>query len=445
MLHFQYRHYLALLYGIALTIDLMSASMLSISLPSMQQDLHVNLSWINWLNNLYALAIICIIPSTAWLVDRWGSRKILIGALLLFALGSILCGISSQPYIILLFRTLQGIGGGLLIPVGQSLVFQHYSQADRHRITTAIQIPASVACAFAPYVGGYISDHMGWRYCFLLTGVVTFVISFLSIFLRDSVHRSTKPLDKFGLATVIAAFLLIFFGINAYTTSANFIYFFYLIVGVILLILFYVFSKKNIFSIFDVSIFNLNSFRKGLFIFSLYGLGFNAFNIATIFYLQKSWQMSAHQTGIILLYYAFAQIIMMYLYSHYLYQVKRYKLVTCGCTLFIVAISFYVFGEKTVLFASLSNFIAGAGAGLIGVPMLMLAFSPVKHEELNQATTIWNTNRQFIYALGNSLCLLLLNTISFSTLNNYQIVFLFIGCLFLINIGYAIIFRRELS
>ncbi len=419
--------------------------MLSISLPLMQQDLHVNLSWLNWLNNLYALAIICVIPSTTWLVDQWGSRKILIGALLLFAFGSLLCGISSQPNLILFFRTLQGIGGGLLIPVGQSLVFQHYPHSDRHKITTAIQIPASVACAFAPYLGGYISDHLGWRYCFLLTGTATFVITFLSFYLKDSVDRSSKSLDKLGLITVISAFLLIFLGINAYTNSANFIYFIFLVLGLILLSLFYILSKKNIFSIFDVTLFNFTSFRKSLFIFSLYGLGFNAFNIVTIFYLQKAWLMSAKQTGIILLYYAFAQIITMFLYSRFLSQAKKNILVTSGCMLFIMAISCYVFGEKTTMFAIFANLLAGAGAGFIGVPMLMLAFSSIPHEQLSRASTMWNTNRQFIYAVGSSVCLLFLNTVPFRMLNNYQAVFLFIGLLFLINIIYSIIFRHELN
>ena len=419
--------------------------MLSISLPSLQHDLQVHLSWINWLNNLYAIAIICVIPSTTWFVDRWGSRNVLIGALFLFAGSSLLCGIIGKPSAILFFRTLQGLGGGLLIPVGQSLVFQYYPHAERHKVTTAIQIPASIACAFAPYWGGYLTDHFGWQYCFLFTAVTTFVISILSLYLKDTAHRSAKPLDKRGLVFIVGSFLLIFFSINAYTASANFMYFLCFALGILLLISFYILSKKNFFSLFDVTLFHSAPFKKGLFVFSLYGLGFNAFNLVTIFYLQESWKMSAHQAGVILLYYAFAQIISMYLYSHYFSQVKKNILVTCGCLLFITAISCYLFGEKTAGVAMISNLLAGAGAGLIGIPMLMLAFSSVHHEKLTQASTIWNTNRQFIYALGNSICLLLLSTVSSHLANNYHVVFLFIASLFFINILYVFIFRAELN
>ena len=171
----QYRYIVAGIYTVILFIDRLDLTIVNITLPTLAEHFNVPITKTEWINNAYLLALAMSIPISSWAGDRFGVKKVFIIATSLFGLSSLLCAFSPNLMIMGMLRFLQGLGGGVIIPVGMTMVYRVFDASEYASITSFIFIPTLIAPAISPALGGVIIAYFGWEWVFLFAVPICFV------------------------------------------------------------------------------------------------------------------------------------------------------------------------------------------------------------------------------------------------------------------------------
>lgn len=210
------------LRGIALAVVLgtimtmLDATIVNVAINTLGHDLRVSLSTVQWVITGYTLALSMTIPITGWAIGRFGARPTWLISLVLFGAGSILCGIAWSAESLITFRVLQGIGGGLLMPVAQTLLARAAGPGRLGRVMAVISIPSMLAPALGPLAGGLLVDHLTWRWMFYVNVPVCAVALLLALRLlpRDEERLPDSRLDTLGLALLSPGLAALVYGLS---------------------------------------------------------------------------------------------------------------------------------------------------------------------------------------------------------------------------------------
>ena len=166
---------------------------------------------VGWTMTGYTLALATVIPVTGWAADRFGTKRLFMGSVLAFALGSLLCALAANILQLIVFRVAQGIGGGMLMPLGFMIMTREAGPGRLGRLMSILSIPMLLAPIGGPILGGWLIDTSSWRWIFLINlpiGLVTIVLAAI-VFPRDHPARS-ETFDVVGvllLSPGLATFL----------------------------------------------------------------------------------------------------------------------------------------------------------------------------------------------------------------------------------------------
>lgn len=167
----------------------LDASIVNVSIPSIMADFGVNLDDIEWVITSYMLAYAALMPLTAWLRDRMGHKQLYIASLIVFTIGSVLCGISWNLPTMIISRVIQAIGGGAIIPTGMAMITESFEPHERGKALGFWGMGAVMGPAFGPTVGGFLTKYFGWPSIFL----VNLPIGIIGVALASSILRADKP------------------------------------------------------------------------------------------------------------------------------------------------------------------------------------------------------------------------------------------------------------
>ena len=160
----EYKWIVAAVFVSAVFLDVLDVTIVNVALPKLGRDFDSDA--VEWIVLGYTLSLAVWIPASGWLGDRIGTRKVFLGALTIFVTCSGLCGAAQSIEQLIAFRVLQGVGGGMLTPVGIAMLFRAFPPAERARASTLVMIPTMLAPALGPVLGGLIVTHIGWRWIF---------------------------------------------------------------------------------------------------------------------------------------------------------------------------------------------------------------------------------------------------------------------------------------
>ena len=182
-------------------MEIMDGTIVSTAAPRLSEALRVPVSSIGLLITAYFVTLAVCIPSSGWLVSRWGTRKVFLSAIVVFTVASLLCSTSTSLGELAAFRVLQGAGAAMMTPVGRLSVLARTAKSDLMRMISYIVWPALLAPVIAPLAGGVITTYGSWRWIFLINvplGVAAFAVA---IRIVPAVPPSAPPpLDLAGVA-----------------------------------------------------------------------------------------------------------------------------------------------------------------------------------------------------------------------------------------------------
>ena len=182
-------------------MSILDTNVINIALPTMLSHFNTSLSNGQLVLTSYLMALAVVIPLSGWLGERAGMKRLYMVTLALFVAGSALCGLAWDVESLIFFRVLQGLGGGMLQPVGMALVFTTITPLERPKFIALLGIPNLLAPLFGPSLGGYIVEYASWRMVFLINVPVGIIDIFLAYhLLRETPARAETRLETSGVS-----------------------------------------------------------------------------------------------------------------------------------------------------------------------------------------------------------------------------------------------------
>ncbi|CAM4388150.1 MFS transporter [Shewanella livingstonensis] len=175
--------------AIAFFMQSLDGTILNTALPTMASDLNEHPLRMQGVIIAYMLTVALLIPASGWIADRFGTKKIFFGAILLFSLGSLLCALSNSLDMLIGARVVQGLGGALMLPVGRLVVLRAYPRSELVRIMGFITIPGLLGPLLGPTMGGWMVQYLTWHWIFLINLPVGVVLCGVEIYSRFTGQR----------------------------------------------------------------------------------------------------------------------------------------------------------------------------------------------------------------------------------------------------------------
>src|SRR3954468_92986 len=211
----EYKWIVATVFVFGMFIDILDSTIVNVALPDLGREFHASTADIEWIVLGYLLSLAVWIPASGWIGDRFGTRRVFLAALGMFTLASALCGQSNSLRELVSFRVLQGVGGGMLVPVGTAMLFRAFPPIERAKASTVLIMPTVLAPALGPVLGGWLVTDVSWRWIFyvnLPVGALAFAIGFL--YLREEREGIAGRFDLPGFVLSGAGLALVLFALS---------------------------------------------------------------------------------------------------------------------------------------------------------------------------------------------------------------------------------------
>jgi EmrB/QacA subfamily drug resistance transporter len=199
----------------AMFMNIMDITIVNVALPTIGRDFHIAPTAVDGIVIAYLVSLAVFIPASGWLGDRFGGKRVLLVAIAVFTIGSVLCGLAQNMTQLVVFRVLQGAGGGMMAPVGMAMLFRVFPPAERVRAASILTIPTTMAPAIGPVLGGLLVTSLSWRWVFFVNlplGILA--IAFGALFLERIGTTDPGRLDLRGWVLGGAGLGLLMYGVS---------------------------------------------------------------------------------------------------------------------------------------------------------------------------------------------------------------------------------------
>jgi EmrB/QacA subfamily drug resistance transporter len=204
-----------IVFVLAMFMSIMDITIVNVALPQLGRDLQVDATGVAAVAVGYLVSLAVVIPASGWLGDRFGGKRILLTAVVIFTVTSALCGLAQTLPELVAFRVLQGIGGGMLTPVGMAMLFRAFPPAERVRAASILIIPTALAPALGPVLGGVLVDSLSWRWVFFVNlPIGFFALGFGALFLDEPGMPEAGRFDLRGFLLSGIGFAALMYGVS---------------------------------------------------------------------------------------------------------------------------------------------------------------------------------------------------------------------------------------
>ena len=390
----------------------MDITLINVALPTLADHFQVSVPSTEWLSTAYLLALAVIIPASGWAGDRFGNKKIFIVANFFILIGALCCSLSWSLNSMIFFRVIQGIGGGILVPVGMSMTFSSFSPSEYSKVASYTLIPTLIAPAIAPTLGGLILQFENWRWLFLFhipISTLAIVLSFL--YLKETSHLqsdqenhvSKAKFDLFGFLSASSGLsLLLYFISRLGHTGFDFIILAGFLTSASLFAFFIWWEMRFAFPMIDLKLFRILLFVKAnimqLFLQICY---FGSIFLVALFF-QEALGMSPFHAGLCLGAQPLGTIIMMPITANLFNRYGPRWIMFGGMLgLAFTTYSIFLIHQNTLIWVpAFILFLRGLCIGLVNVPVQALNMLKVEKSLTSRASAVFNAGRQVSISLG---------------------------------------------
>ncbi len=199
----------------AMFMNIMDITIVNVALPTIGRDFGIPPTAVDGIVIAYLVSLAVFIPASGWLGDRFGGKRVLMTAIVVFTLGSALCGLAQNISELVFFRVIQGAGGGMLAPVGMAMLYRVFPPAERIRAASILTIGTTLAPAIGPVLGGLLVTSLSWRWVFFVNVPIGIAaLMFGALCLERSAPQEAGVFDAPGFLLAGAGLGLLMYGVS---------------------------------------------------------------------------------------------------------------------------------------------------------------------------------------------------------------------------------------
>ena len=401
---------IAIVVVLSSIMSILDTTIVNVALAGLSRDLHTPLNSIQWVVSAYLLALAAVIPISGWAVRRFGAFRIYMQALILFTVGSALCALATTSGQLIAFRALQGLGGGLLLPTGMTLLVQGAGRENLPKVMSAIGVPMVLAPVFGPTLGGFLLQSVSWHAIFMINvpiGVATGVVA-VRLLPRDRPDPDKAGrLDWPGLILAGFGTVGITYGLSQSAAAGSFTALSVILPvvgGALLLAVFVIRARRIDHALLDLKLYLIRSYSSATVVmFCLSAALFGAMILLPL-YFQEARGQDAIRTGLLLIPQGAGAALGMNRSAVATSRLGAGLTSLLGVGVVVVATIPFLFVGASTSYAMLgaAMIIRGLGVGLAMMPAMTAAFAALDHDQINDASPQLNVIQRVGGTLGTA-------------------------------------------
>ena len=396
-------------------MSILDVTIVNVAIPTLGEDFHTSISTIQWVLTGYMLAFASVIPLTGWATERFGAKRVWLASLLLFILGSVLSGVAWSIGSLIGFRALQGLGGGMIVPVGQTILAQAAGPRRIGRVMSVIGVPMLLAPVFGPVVGGAIIGQQSWRWIFFINlPVGVAAVALAQRLLPEAKAQLGQRLDLRGLALLSPGIAIFLYGMSEAGNRGGFSDPWTIVAALVGLGLAAGFvwhaSVRGNDALIDVSLFVKRGFASAAAPNVLLAVAIFGSLILLPLYYQAVRHESPLATGLLLVPQGVGAALAMPVAGWLTDKLGARRVVLAGMTLAMLGTAAYtqVGAHTSYAFLTMALFVIGLGLGSTAMPSMAAALQALSREAIPRATSALHTVQRIAGAIGTALLAIIL-------------------------------------
>jgi EmrB/QacA subfamily drug resistance transporter len=401
-------------------MSILDITVVNVALPTFQAEFgspghEIAYSHVAWTVTAYTLSLATVIPMTGWAADRFGTKRLYLTAIVLFTLGSALCATASSINMLIGFRVLQGLGGGMLMPLGMTIMTRAAGPHRMGRLMAILGVPMLLGPILGPILGGWLIQQASWHWIFLINvplGVIAIVYAW-RVLAKDTPEPS-ESFDFLGMALMSPGLALFLFGVSSLPQergdfSAPRVWV-SMLAGVLLVLAFVWHSFRPEHPLLDLRLFRNRNLTVSLITMFMFAAAFFGGLLLVPTYFQQIRGESTLHAGLLVAPQGLGAMLTMPIAGRLVDKMPVGRIVPVGLSLIVVG----MFGltqvsESTsygVIIAMLV--VMGMGMGSTMMPLFTSALKTLKAHEVARGSTLLNITQQISSSVGVALMSVLL-------------------------------------
>lgn len=393
-------------------MSILDVTVVNVALPTFQTELSTNgeplaYSTVAWTATAYMLALAAVIPLTGWAADRFGTKRLYMTAVALFTLGSVLCATAWNIESLIAFRVLQGLGGGMLMPLGMTIMTRAAGPHRMGRLMAILGIPMLLGPILGPIIGGVLIDAASWHWVFLINlpiGIIALVYAW-RVLAKDSPEPS-ESLDVVGMLLMSPGLALLLYGISSIPgegTAASAKVLVPTVIGAILIVSFVFYSFKPKHPLLDLRLLANRNLAVSLIVMFLFASAFFGALLLVPTYFQQVRGESVLMAGLLVAPQGIGAMVTMPIAGTLVDRIPVGRIVPVGFIGILIGLAGVAASTspdtpywQIIIFL----FILGLGMGGTMMPIFTSALKTLRSHEVARGSTLLNVVQQVASATG---------------------------------------------
>jgi EmrB/QacA subfamily drug resistance transporter len=401
-------------------MSILDITVVAVAQRTFQDIFHKTQAEVAWTATAYTLALATVIPLTGWAADRFGSKRLYVLAIALFTAGSALCSTAQSLEMLVGFRVLQGLGGGMLMPLGMTILTRAAGPGRLGRVMAILGVPMLLGPIFGPILGGWLIDVASWHWIFLINvpiGIVAVIYAYL-VLERDEVHPS-ESFDFVGMLLLSPGLALLLYGVSSIPAAkqqhgtmftANVVS--TCVIGLVLIAAFvwWALRRRNIHPLVQLRLFTNRYMTIAVVTMALFAMAFFGASLLFTLYFQQVRGESPLSSGWLVAPQGFGAMLTMPIAGFLADKIGPGKVVLTGLVFDTVGMGMLVATDDQTSYGYLitSFVVMGLGMGATMMPVFTAALASLTVHDVARGSTLMNITQQIAISLGTALFSVLL-------------------------------------